>query len=349
MKKVVYPILLGLSIAAFVSSCKPREEAPVTPAIVDRSKPDDAGARNELDKVYSDIEKVYNSQQYSDASNLRTTAGGAILPCGKVTFNAKSFTIDYSKSGMNCGTRVLSGSVEVSLFSGNQFSDPGAVLKIEYTKYKILYYVNNQSITYNGISYVTNGPNGGTMLSLYTTTPATVEHRVRGLLTLTFDTTGTGTHNVTREWNIRRKNTYTSNGTAAGIAVTVEGDTTIALDTYIPGEFVSTSEYGISRDGDKFVCQLATPFNWSNCGTTYEGPYILKQGKVQYTVDLTNNPISAGGITTGAWSATAGYKYIAPNNTPFDGSCSSDGYKLDFSLKNSSGVDVYSTTSFQAY
>jgi hypothetical protein len=347
MKKILYYLaIIAVSISVTIG-CKPKTESTVAPVVV-TGKADDSGARNELDKVYSDIETVYNSQQYSDASNLRTTTGGAILPCGKVTFNAKNFTIDYSKSGMNCGSRVLSGSVDVSLVSGNKFSDPGAILKVDYTNYKVLYYVNNQSITYNGISYVTNGPNGGTMINLYTTTPDTVQHKVRGLLQLTFDTTGIGNHNVIRAWNIFRKNTYTSDGTPAGINVIVEGDT--SMDSYIPGTYVEVSEYGISRDGDNFVCQLTTPFHWSNCGTTYSGPYVLKQGKVQYTVDLTHDPkFSSSAITTGIWSADAGYRYVTPTNTPFDGSCGSDGYKLDFALKKSDGTNVYSTTSFQAY
>jgi hypothetical protein len=349
MKKTFYYLTIVAVSISILISCKPKKEVAATPAYVDRSKADDSGARNELDKVSSDIETVYNSQQYSDASNLRTTASGAILPCGKVTFNAKNFTIDYSKSGMNCGTRVLSGSVDVRLVSGTKFSDSGAVLKVVYTNYKVLYYVNNQSITYNGTSYVTNGQHGGTMVSLFTTKPDTVQHKVRGLLQLTFDSTGTGNNNVIREWNVFRKNTYTSDGTPAGINLIVEGDTSIAMDTYIPGSYTKASEYGISRDGDRFIGELTTPFHWSNCGTTYSGPYVLKQGKVQYTVDLTKNPISASGITTGTWSADAGYRYDAPNNTPFDGSCSSDGYKLDFTLKKSDGTNAYSTTSFQAY
>jgi hypothetical protein len=154
---------------------------------------------------------------------------------------------------------------------------------------------------------------------------------------------------VIREWNVFRKNTYTSNGTQTGITWSVEGDTSIPADTYIPGTYSTASEYGISRDGDKFVCELSTAFMWSNCGSSYAGPYILKQGKVEYTVDLSTNPIAVAGITKGTWSATAGYRYDSPTSYPFDGSCSSNGYKLDFALKNSSGTNMYSTSSFQAY
>lgn len=341
MKKILYTILIGTSIS--LVGCKKPDEVPA--AYEGRAKADDASARNELDKVYDDIEKVFNSQEYDDASTLRTTA--AILPCGSVTLNTQNFTIQYN--GVNCGSRTLSGSIDVTLLTPGVFSDPDAKLKIVYNDYKVLYYANNQSITYNGTMYVTNGPNGGTMLSLFTTTPTTVVHKVRGQLSLTFDSTGTGNANVTREWNVFRKKTYTSNGTQTGISLSVEGDTLIAAGTYIPGEYLTASEYGISRDDDKFVCNLSTPFTWSNCGSSYAGPYILKQGKVEYTVDLSTNPIASLGVTIGTWSATAGHRYDSPNSYPFDGSCGSNGYKLDFALKNSSGANVYSSSSFQAY
>jgi len=341
MKRIIYTILIGTSIS--LAGCK--KSVDDAPAMVDRTKADDASARNELDKVYSDIQTVYNSQEYANSSTMRTT--GVILPCGSVTLNTKNFTIQYN--GVNCGSRTLSGSIDVTLLTSGVFSDPNAKLKIVYHDYKVLYYTNNQSITYNGTMYVTNGPNGGTLLSLFTTTPATVVHKVRGELSLTFDSTGTGNNNVIREWNVFRKNTYTSNGTQTGITWSVEGDTSIAADTYIPGTYSTASEYGISRDGDKFVCELSTAFMWSNCGSSYAGPYILKQGKVEYTVDLTTNAIALLGVTKGTWSATAGYRYDSPNNYPFDGSCDSDGYKLDFTLKKSSGTNVYSSSSFQAY
>lgn len=347
MKKFIYTLLIGASVYSIVG-CKDPAEVTPTPVYSDRSKADDASARNELDKVYSDIEKVFNSEQYSDKSNnMRTT--GAILPCGKVTFNTTNFKIDYSKSGVNCGSRVISGNIDVTLLTEGTFADQDAKLKIVYNDYKVLYYTNNQSITYNGTTYVTN-TTGGTFIGLFTTTASTVEHKVRGQLELTFDSTGLGNKNVDRVWNIFRKTTYSSDGTQTGITVKVEGDTNIAMDSYIPGEYTMASEYGMSRDNDRFVCNLSTPFMWSNCGDSYAGPYILKQGAVVYTVDLRDNPISVAGITTGTWSATAGYRYNASNNKyDLDGSCDSDGYKLEFALKNSTGDNVYTSSSFQAY
>jgi len=347
MKKIIYCLVIGVSLATVISCAKKKTEA-ATPTYQDPSKADDASARNEMDKAYSDVETVYNSQDYASASGMRTS--GAILPCGSVTIDTTHFTINYN--GVNCGTRVLGGSIDVTLVSGTKFSDPNAVLRIIFQNYKVLYQTNNQSITYNGTSYITNGPNGGSLLSLFTSTSAlTVEHKERGQLNLTFDSTGTGTANVTRQWNVFRKRTYTTTGTSAtGISLSIAGDTSIGSGTYIPGTYPNASEYGISRDGDKFVCNMPTNFLWANCGTTVAGPYTLKQGEVDYTVDLTNNiGAKAIGITKGTWNATAGYKYDATNKYAFDGSCGSDGYKIDFALQNASNVNVYTSTVFQEY
>ena len=100
MKKIIYTILIGASLYSLVGCKKSVDEA--KPSVSSRSEADDASARSELDKVYDDIEKVYNSQEYSDGSSLRTT--GVILPCGSVTLNTKNFTIQYN--GVNCGSRV---------------------------------------------------------------------------------------------------------------------------------------------------------------------------------------------------------------------------------------------------
>lgn len=343
MKKVIFVVLIGF-LSALVS-CKKDKEPEVKETPVYRTKADDANARVELDKSYDDIEKVFNSQEYADAS-ARTAA--VVLPCGNVSLNGKNFTIEYN--GANCGSRVLSGSIDVSLVAGEKFSDQNAKLQINFNDYKVLYNANNQSIVYNGTAYVINAT-GGTLISLFINTPnVIVEHKVRGALALTFDSTGTGSANVTRNWNLFRKKTYqNSSGTPSGITLTVSGDTSIANNTYMPGTYASVSEYGIGREGYKFVSTLTTPFRWENCGNSYSGPYILKQGKVDFTTDLSTSPVAILGIAKKTFSATAGYRFINLNEYVLDGGCSSNGYKLEVVLKNASDVILYSTASFQVY
>ncbi len=254
MKKIVYGCMIGLSLSSLMSCKKDKDPEENGPSYA--AKADDAGARTELDKAYDDIEAVYNSQDYESSSTMRTQA--VVLPCGNVSFNKDSFKIVYG--GINCGSRMLSGSIDVSLISGDKFSDPDAKLKVVFKDYKVYYNASKQSIVYNGTAYVINGPNGGTLISLFTTAPKTVVHKVRGKLELKFDTLGSSI--LVREWNLFRKKTYTSDGTKTGITLKVEGDTILDADSYIPGTYTNVSEYGVGRDNYKFVSMLVIPFKW---------------------------------------------------------------------------------------
>lgn len=349
MKKIIYTFLIATSMYSLVG-CKKADE--VSSTVQGRSKADDASARSEMQRAYDDVETVFNSQDYKDASGMRTTST-SLLPCGRVTFSSKNFSIDYSQSGSNCTPyRVLSGSIDVTLVSGTTFADVDAKLKVVFTNYKVLYSNSNQSVIYNGTAYITN-TSGGSLIGLFTSTPnAKIIHSVRGDLTLTFDTLGSNT--LVRSWKIFRKRTFENTpGTPTGITFKLEGDTSFASSTYFSstttGIFNYVGEIGLNVNNEKFVCDISTPFVWSNCGSSYVGPYVLKQGKVEY-ISYTSNPsLVLLGYTKYYWSAGAGYRLDKSGATIYDGSCNSDGYKLDFSLQNNSGTSIYAVTSFQAY
>ena len=360
MKKIIYTILIGASLHSLVGCKKSVDEA--TPSVSSRSEADDASARSEMQRAYDDVETVYNSDDYKNASSLRTssnlrTTNTALLPCGRVTFNlnnnSKNFSIDYSQSGSNCTrARVLSGSIDVTLVNGTTFADINAKLKVVFNNYKVLYSNSNQSVTYNGIAYITN-TSGGSLIGLFASTPnAEIIHTVRGDLTLSFDTLGANAFN--RSWKIFRKRTFQNTpGTATGITFKLEGDTSFASSTYFTGTtgtFNNVGEIGINVNNEKFVCDISTAFIWSNCGSSYAGPYVLKQGKVEYTSYTANPTLVLLGYTRYYWSADAGYRTDVSAASIYDETCSSDGYKLDFALKNVSGTtSVYSATAFQAY
>ncbi|WP_018341744.1 hypothetical protein [Cytophaga aurantiaca] len=358
MKRIIYTFLIGMTFSLI--GCKKADEVP--PTYEGRTKADDASGRSELDRVSSDIEKVYNSQEYADASGMRTssnlrTTSTAILPCGKVTFNlnsnSKNFSIDYSQSGSNCTPyRVLSGSIDVTLVNGTYFSDQGSKLQVVFNKYKVLYTNSNQSVTYEGTTYITN-TSGGSIIGLFTSTPnAEIIHKVRGDLTLSYDTLGASP--VIRSWKIFRKRTFQNTpGTSTGITFKLEGDTSFAASTYLTTTSTATFDYvgelGLNIDNEKFVCNISTPFIWSNCGSSYAGPYVLKQGKVEYVSYTAKPAYVLLGYTKYYWTAEAGYKTDAIGSSIFDGTCDSDGYKLNFALMNDSGTSIYSVTAFQPY
>lgn len=343
MKNYIYCMFLAATIV--IASCKKKEEVEA-PIITPTAKADEAAARDELDGAYDDVETVYNSKEYSASSGSRTS--GAILPCGKVTFNTKNFTIDYGQSGVNCGMKVISGSIDVTLVEGASFNEQNAKLKIQFNNYEVMYALSKQSVTYNGAAFVTN-KSGGTLVSLFTNTPnVEVVHTVRGDLSITYDTLGTP---VIRSWKSFRKKTFkNTTGTPTGISLTLEGDTSLDADTYINGAYGNVSEIGYNIHNDKFVCNINTPFNWQNCGTSYEGPYILKQGMVQYTSFSSDLFLISRGFTKLNWSATAGYSYKSPTNPVLDQSCTSSAYKIDASLTNpGTGASAYNSTSYIIY
>jgi hypothetical protein len=140
---------------------------------------------------------------------------------------------------------------------------------------------------------------------------------------------------------------YTSDGTQTGITLKFEGDTLIDADTYIPGTYANASVYGFDVDGLKFVHDIPTPFIWSNCGTTYDGPYVLKQGKVVYTADASTTALGANWIYQ--FSATAGYATSGANYV-LDGSCNSSGYLIEGMAKNTSTLATFGNySSYQQY
>jgi hypothetical protein len=353
MKKIIYSILLA-SFPLFIFSCKKTEEE--KPVYQQKTKADDASARSEMQRAYDDIETVYNSTEYENASTSSLRTSGTVLPCGKVTFDKKNFTIDYSQSGSNCNPyRVISGSIDVTLISGTTFSDQNAKLKVVFTNYKVLYTNSNQSVIYNGTAYITNA-SGGSLITLFTNTPnAEVIHKVRGDMTLTFDTTGTNTAVAfTRSWKIFRKRTFQNTpGTETGITFKLEGDTSFASADYFNngsgGNFTNVSEIGLNTENEKFVCDVTTPFKWYDCGPDYYGPYVLKQGKVEYTSYTAKPVYVALGYTKFYWSGEAGYRYDNAVYT-YDGSCNSAGYKIDFSLRKASDNSaIYSASSYIPY
>jgi hypothetical protein len=184
------------------------------------------------------------------------------------------------------------------------------------------------------------------LYSLFTnTTPTTVIHNIRGDISVVYDTAGVAP-TAARAWTFFRKKTYTSTGTATGISLKVEGDSAITDQSYIQGTYNSISEIGYNKDGKKFINDVTTPFIWSNCGSVAAGPYILKQGKVEHTAYYGSWLLLTD--VYGKFTADAGYK---DNENTLDGSCSSNGYKLTYELKNgfNATTPIYSKSAFQAY
>ena len=330
MKRTI--ILSSILATILFSGCKKTPTDDILPAdeisLTPNEKASDATAKNELDNVNDDIEKIYKSDDYSAARTEGSKK--VVLPCGKFSINGKNFTLTYNDT--TCGSKVKSGSIDVKLISGSKFADENAVLEVTFNNYKVFYNASKTSVTYNGKQTVTN-VSGGKFSDLITA--KTIIHRVRGELTLQFDSATTNGN--TRIWHIFRKKTFTSNGTPTGLAFTLDGDTTIGGKTII--------EYGVNKNNHPFINEMTTAFHWENCGTTFEGPYTLKTGTVNHTA---TNDLGAAGKYTGHFSIFAGYSF-ATGTMVYEGTCGSAGYKLSMEIKKDGVSMMAPTTWFQEY
>lgn len=328
MKKII--LLSSFAISMLLLGCKktPTDDIlPIENIPLSTQKADDASAKNELDNVNDDIEKIYKSDDYTAA---RTEGNPkVVLPCGKFTLNGKDFKISYNDT--TCGTKIKSGSIDVKLIRGTKFADTNAVLEVTFNNYKVFYNATQTSVTYNGKQTITNAT-GGKFSDLLKAD--TIVHKVRGELTLKFDSIST--EGESKIWHIFRKKTFISNGTPAGLSFTLDGDTMIDGKNVI--------EYGINKNNYPFVNVMTSPFHWENCGTTFEGPYTLKTGEVNHTA-TNQTPLAT---FTGHFTVNAGYS-IGTGALVYDGTCASAGYKLSVEYKRNGNAFGTPRTWFQEY
>ena len=329
----IFKVAIALCMVVFsINSCNPvKKVVSVSPV----QKADDFTAKSEYERVNEDIETVLRSNYYEN--NARTEVQeSVILPCGKVTLNNSNFTIQYE--GKNCYRKVLSGTIDVKLIKGSNFAEKDAKLEITFKDYRVYYSVSNSSITYNGKQYLTN-ITGGRLADLFTNKADTISFKCRTTgFTLMFDSASIKT--ATRNWNIARIKTFTSNGTPTGITFTAVGDTTFMFDSISE---VKISEWGKNKDNRDFINITEVPFRWENCGIGYQGPYILKQGKIIHK----SYAITPYGYFRGTFIAEAGYRFVT--NAPIKvNNCDSEGYLLNWILKLNNNV-IWSHDDFQPY
>ncbi len=313
----ILSLFVAVLLLAF-NSCKKEEDDPIIPEI---STPGEQGSNDETARTEYDnaIDDIFSALENTGISTGRSASGsGVILPCGVVRIDSTGGTYKFVyDSTTNCQKRVLSGSITASLISGTMWSDSGAQMTLTFTNYKVLFTVNNQTLTFNGVLTITN-VNGGKVWMVLSPTNKTIVHKISGNLNITFDNNS----NDTRAWAITKKRTYQStDGTFAGVTWMLEADGTNA-------------EVGTAKDGTPFITTIPTPIKWINCSPTgtFEGPYKAIEGELKYTNQ------------SNFMKAEAGYTYDVSSKTEsFAGDCTSEGYKLTFFINGKT------QTSFQYY
>lgn len=314
-------IVASLIGSIVITGCKKKETEPAV-------KQNDQTGSAAMDGSMDDVND-YISNNIGGGSNKAARVAAYNLPCGIIrvdstgTGSKKAYSLHYGNQ-TPCGYKRKSGDITFQLIKGNRFDSTGAVFAINYINYKVEALANGDVVTLNGTLYVTN-LNGGFIWQTVVQSK-TIEHTIRGTLTITYG------NNQMRERKYYQHRTWASSNGWAGLTFSVSGDTTIAS--------IKISETGKTYEGNyDYQTQILTTFFWSNCGTTYAGPYVLKTGLAKMNVSVPN-------ISPAYFQIEAGY-YEDPNNsgaTPLAASdCSSNAYKI------TTQIGTTTTTQFQLY
>ncbi len=308
IKAVCILLVIGSSLS--LPSCTPQKEDP-TPSTVKQS--DQAGA-SAVDGSLDDVNDIVSNNIGGGSTQA---AGGRMaaynLPCGIVSLDSsknengkKVYALKYGKE-TKCGYKKKSGTVSFQLVNGTRFNEKNAQYKITYTAYTVEVEATGDVVVVDGSFYVTNVEGGYIWESVVKN--ATIKHKVRGMYTVTY------ANGQARQRKYYQLRTWASANQWAGLTFTVSGDTTIAG--------VKISEIGKTLDGNyDYQTQILTDYQWSNCGTTYAGPYVLKKG-------LAKVNITVPGVTPAYFQVEAGYTFASANTPVKVEDCTANAYKIN--------------------
>jgi len=307
LKITLFTLSLITSLCMLQSCNTKNTVAPSSPA-----KQNDQAGSAEADGAIQDVNDMINNQM-GGGSNMKVAA--YTLPCGVVTFdstttnNVKTYNLKYG-SQTACGFKYKSGQVSFTLTNGTTFKDQGAVFTITFINYKVTSNLDKSTITLNGTLKVTN-VNGGYIYEAATSSK-TIIHKLRGTFNITYS------NNATRSRTYAQQRTWTSNNGWNGLSLTIAGDSTIGSTT--------VSETGYTYEGNYyFQTEISTNFNWSNCGSSWVGPYVLKTGHAKMNVTVPN-------LSNTYIDVEAGYYWNLSNlsSTPtLVNDCTSNAYKVN--------------------
>lgn len=238
-----------LALVLIVGACKrnkdgdPQPNADDTGQLASHSQ-DAALFQQETDLALADANQVLLGSFNFNGGRL--AAGSCATPTiDSTSTNAngkKVFYLNFNQT-QPCNGRARVGQVSVQLYSGNRWSDAGAVALVGYNNLKVTRVINSvtRTVTLNGWHVVTN-INGGHVLNMASGAPA-ISHRVRGSVEANFDNGGT------RSWQVYRLRSFTRPGNA--FTVSVAGDTTI--------DNRAVAARGTNRFNRPFVTSISQP------------------------------------------------------------------------------------------
>jgi hypothetical protein len=325
--------LIIICLTIFTGCSKSTDPGPPAPTpastTANTTKQSDQQGSSEADAAINDVNDVINNKIGSGASHKMEAYA---LPCGVVsldssTSNSKGSKIYKVNYGIKtpCGFKKKSGVVSFELINGTAFYLAGSVYKLTFQNYVVQSLASGDTVKINGTLTFKN-MNGGYIWQAVTN-GSTIVHQVRGTFTITY---ANGAIRNKSYYQLRTYNSASSNW--AGLTFTIAGDTT----------FNKTSVYEIGRtyDGNyPYQIQAINSFVWSNCGTTYAGPYVLKAAHARMNVTV-------AAISPAYIDIEGGYywNYGAAASTPvLANDCSSNAYKI------TTVIGTSSTMQYQLY
>ena len=304
----------------FLASCNKKPVEPLP-------KQNDQTASAATDASIEDINGFIN-YKIGGLSNATARIAAYNLPCGVIkidsikTGNKKIYSFQYGNQTL-CGYKRKSGQINFQLINGNKFDSIGSKYTIEFINYKVEALANGDNIILNGKLIITNLQGGFIWQAVYQS--KVIQHAIRGKLMITY---GNGS---IREREYFQKRTWSSTSGWSGLKYSVEGDTNIYN--------IKVLEIGKTYEGNySYQTQLLKIFTWSNCGTDFYGPYILKVGEAKMNINIPN-------VTPSYFKIEAGY-FRDPNlQTDFilSNDCLSNAYKI------TTQVGTTTNTQYQYY
>jgi hypothetical protein len=283
MKKTFVKLsIIALSFGLLFTACSKKK---------DSTNPDDSNQQATTAADQSDV-TTESDQSVNDAntviggsaSNERTDGNLAIVIGASIdttNWNSGKYIITYNGNNLN-DTKKRTGTITIQRTVA-KWSVPGSVLTITYNNYKVTKLSTGKSITLNGTLVVTNV---STSTNTYWTLPvnSSIEHKIRGALTITFDD---GTQRI---WNIARHKTITNHGSFY-YTLSIAGDTAVSSYSHVEA-------WGINRNGEHFYGETTSAIVYStSCGFDPISGVYVHQG-IARTLTATFGVNSDGTVNT---------------------------------------------------
>jgi hypothetical protein len=275
MKKINIAFIGIIFVAvAMLTACKKDKEK--DPTTTTKTKPSDQQGSTEADAAIDDVNDFINNKIGGGSNHKSSTYN---LPCGVVYIDSstnnsnghKIYKMNYG-SQTPCGYKKKSGTISFALLNSSAFNTVGSTYKLTYTNYVVESLVDGSTVMINGYLTVKN-VNGGYIWEAVTMS-STITYQLRGIFTVTYTD---GTSRERRYFQLRTYSSTSAPNDWSGLNLSCDGDTII--------NSANIYEMGFTYDGDySYRTEIITPFLWSNCGSTYAGPYVLKTAHAKMNV-----------------------------------------------------------------